>query len=199
VGVLVALSAGRVNIDAVLVDNRRGGRRPSSTCCAWAQTRCVHQPCRLAVADERRAARTRWRRRPGFDPPWSAMPTSADGGAAASGPADSGGVFTAIVATNDLMAIGAMETGRRGQCRASRGRRFRDTRSPRSSSLVSPRLPSPSTAWGAMMERPELLAAALRPRRMVLEPELIVRDSVEPVATSNDGRRCVSKRRGGSD
>lgn len=187
--VLIARAPDRVGIDAVLVDNRRGARDATSHL-----IRLGHQdivfiggPDSLPVEVEREA---------GYREALAAagIPVNPrlifDGGFRAEGGAaavcamiERGERFTAVFAANDLMAIGAMEELRR------RGRRlpydvavvgFDDITF---ASLVEPRLTTvaqPKYRMGCLaMERLlELLGGGdRRPRRLVLEPQLVVRDS----------------------
>lgn len=187
--VLIARAPDGVGIDAVLVDNRRGAREATSHL-----IRLGHQdiafiggPDSLPVEVEREA---------GYREALAAAEISVnprlifDGGFRAEGGAaavcaliERHERFTAIFAANDLMAIGAMEELRR------RGRRvphdvaivgFDDITF---ASLVEPRLTTvaqPKYRMGCLaMERLlELLGGGdRRPRRLVLEPQLVVRDS----------------------
>jgi LacI family transcriptional regulator len=187
--VLIARVPERVGVDAVLVDNRRGTREATEHLLKLGhrQIAFIGGPPTLPDATERRA---------GYE---QALTTAGiavtpalihDGGFRAEGGAtavdallEQGVPFTAIVAANDLMAIGAMQRLRR------RGRRipedvaivgFDDITF---ASLVEPRLTTvaqPKYRMGRLaMERLlDLLAGGDRkPRRIVLEPKLVVRDS----------------------
>jgi LacI family transcriptional regulator len=187
--VLIARAPDQVNIDAVLVDNRRGGREATEHLLRLGHERIafIGGPAALAVADERRTGYVDALSAAGlaFDPALIRHANfQADGGSAAVGSLLDGGVsFTAIVATNDLMAIGAMEELRRrgyGVPREVAVVGFDDITF---ASLVEPRLTTiaqPKYRMGCLaMERLlELLGGERsRPRRTVLEPELIVRES----------------------
>ncbi|MDR7420044.1 MAG: LacI family DNA-binding transcriptional regulator [Armatimonadota bacterium] len=186
--VLIARAPRGVGIDAVLVDNRRGTREATEHLLRLGHRKIafIGGPTTLPDAAERRT---------GYEEALAAagIPVApalirdggfrAEGGAAAVGALlDQRVPFTAIVAANDLMAIGAMEKLRR------RGRRipddvaivgFDDITFAR---LVEPRLTTvaqPKYRMGCLaMERLlEVIGGDRRPRRAVLEPKLVVRDS----------------------
>jgi LacI family transcriptional regulator len=187
--VLVARAPDRVGIDAVLVDNRRGAREAAEHLLRLGHRRIafIGGPPTLPVANERLAGYR--------DALASAgIPLNPDllcdggfrtegGGAAVGQLLQRRAPFTAIFAANDLMAIGAMEELRR------RGRRvpqdvavvgFDDITF---ASLVEPRLTTvaqPKYRMGCLaMERLlDLLGGGdRRPRRLALEPRLVVRES----------------------
>ena len=187
--VLIARVPEGVGIDAVLVDNRRGTREATEHLLHLGHRHIafIGGPPTLPDAIERRA---------GYEEALVAAGIAVapvlirDGGFRAEGGAAAVEVlleqplpFTAIVAANDLMAIGAMEKLRR------RGRRipedvaivgFDDITF---ASLVEPRLTTvaqPKYRMGRLaMERLlDLLGGGDRtPRRLVLEPKLVVRES----------------------
>jgi DNA-binding LacI/PurR family transcriptional regulator len=187
--VLIARAPDGVGIDAVLVDNRRGARDATEHLLRLGHREIVFigGPAAVPVASQRLA---------GYQDAMSAagiplMPALIrDGGFRAEGGAATAAAlverrvpFTAIVAANDLMAIGAMEELRR------RGRRlphdvavvgFDDITF---ASIVEPSLTTvaqPKYRMGSLaMERLlELLGGGdRRPIRLVLEPELVVRES----------------------
>ncbi len=187
--VLIARAPDGVEIDAVLVDNRRGAREATEHLLRLGHQRIafIGGPATVSPAKERHA---------GYRDALGGAGVRADpllvvdgafraeGGAAAVGELLRRGVrFTAIIAGNDLMAIGAMEELRR------RGRRlpedvavvgFDDIMF---ASLVEPPLTTvaqPTYRMGALaMERLlDLIGGGSRaPRRLVLDPQLVVRRS----------------------
>ncbi|MBM3471029.1 MAG: LacI family transcriptional regulator [Armatimonadetes bacterium] len=199
--VLIARAPGGVDMDAVLVDNRRGEREAVEHLLHLGHRRIafIGGPATLPVAGERLA---------GYRDALGAAGIPVDpalvfdggfrpeGGAAAVEALLSRRVkFTAIVAANDLMAIGAMEDLHR------RGRRlpgdvavvgFDDITF---ASLVEPPLTTvaqPKYQMGRLaMERLlELLnGGASRPRRLVLEPRLVVRESCGANLTRTEIKR----------
>lgn len=187
--VLVARAPDRVRIDAVLVDNRRGARQATEHLLRLGHRRIafIGGPAALPVARERLAGYRDALAAGGIRASRALVCDGgfrAEGGRAAVAALISRRVpFTAIVAGNDLMAIGAMEELRR------RGRRL-----PRDvavvgfdditfASLVEPPLTTvaqPKYRMGCLaMERMlELLnGGTSTPRRLVLEPRLIIRRS----------------------
>ncbi len=187
--VLIARVPEGVGIDAVLVDNRRGTREATEHLIRLGhrQIAFIGGPPTLPDATDRRLGYEQALAAAGI----AVTPTLIrDGGFRAEGGAATVGAlleqrvpFTAVVAANDLMAIGAMEKLRR------RGRRipedvaivgFDDITF---ASLVEPRLTTvaqPKYRMGRLaMERLlDLLGGGDRtPRRLVLEPKLVVRDS----------------------
>jgi LacI family transcriptional regulator len=187
--VLVARAPGGVGIDAVLVDNRRGARDATSHLISLGHSDIafIGGPASLPVATERRA---------GYEDAMTAagMPVSpalvcdgrfrADGGAAAvAALVERRVAFSAIVAANDLMAIGAMEELRRHGRRLPRDVAIVGFDDITFASLVEPRLTTvaqPKYRMGCLaMERLlDLLGGGdRRPRRLVLEPKLVVRES----------------------
>lgn len=187
--VLVARAPEGVKMDAVLVDNRRGEREATEHLLRLGHRRVafIGGPAALPVAGERLAGYRDALAAAGIgaDPALVADGAfRAEGGAAAVGTLlRRRAAFTAIVASNDLMAIGAMEELRR------RGRRLPDDVAVVGfdditfASLVEPPLTTvaqPKYRMGTLaMERLlELLNSGdRRPRRLVLEPQLVVRRS----------------------
>ncbi|MDR7484425.1 MAG: LacI family DNA-binding transcriptional regulator [Armatimonadota bacterium] len=187
--VLVARAPDGVEMDAVLVDNRRGAREATEHLLRLGHRRIafIGGPATLPVARERLAGYCDALQAVGIpvDPARIGHGDfHADGGAAVvAALLRRGAAFTAVVAANDLMAIGAMRELRRW------GRRLPDDVAVVGfdditfASLVDPRLTTvaqPKYRMGCLaMERMlELLGGADRtPRRLVLEPRLIVRDS----------------------
>jgi LacI family transcriptional regulator len=206
--VLVARAPDRVGIDAVLVDNRGGARAATAHLIGLGHREIafVGGPASVRVDVEREAGY-----REALDA--AGIPVNprlilqgdfrAEGGAAAvSALLERGERFTAIFAANDLMAIGAMEELRR------RGRHvpqdvaivgFDDITF---ASLVEPRLTTvaqPKYRMGSLaMERLlELLSGgSRRPRRLVLDPQLVVRDScgAHLAASATSGARMHAGR-----
>ncbi len=199
--VLIARAPGGVDMDAVLVDNRRGEREAVEHLLRLGHRRIafIGGPAILPVAGERLAGYRDALGAAGirFDP---ALVFDGgfrpEGGAAAVEALLRRRVkFTAIVAANDLMATGAMEYLHR------RGRRlpgdvavvgFDDITF---ASLVEPPLTTvaqPKYQMGRLaMERLlELLnGGASRPRRLVLEPRLVVRKSCGATLKRTESKR----------
>lgn len=198
--VLIARAPGGVDMDAVLVDNRRGEREAVEHLLRLGHRRIafIGGPAILPVAGERLA---------GYRDALGAAgirldPTLVfDGGFRPEGGAAAVEAllrrrvkFTAIVAANDLMAIGAMEDLHR------RGRRLPDDVAVVGfdditfASLVEPPLTTiaqPKYQMGRLaMERLlELLnGGASRPRRLVLEPRLVVRESCGATLTRTESK-----------
>lgn len=187
--VLVARAPAGVGIDAVLVDNRRGARDATAHLIRLGHRDIafIGGPDSLAVEVEREAGYREALAEAGISPNPRLRFNGgfrAEGGAAAvRALLERRERFSAIFAANDLMAIGAMEELRH------RGRRiphdvavvgFDDITF---ASLVEPRLTTvaqPKYRMGCLaMERLlHLLGGGdRRPRRLVLEPKLVVRDS----------------------
>jgi DNA-binding LacI/PurR family transcriptional regulator len=187
--VLIARAPDGMEIDAVLVDNHRGAREATEHLLRLGHQRIafIGGPAAVSPVKERQAGYRDALGGAGIrvDPTLIADgPFRADGGAMAVSELLRRGVrFTAVVAGNDLMAIGAMEELRR------RGRRlpedvaivgFDDITF---ASLVEPPLTTvaqPTYRMGSLaMERLlELIAGGPRGhRRLVLQPRLIVRRS----------------------
>lgn len=187
--VLIARAPGGVDMDAVLVDNRRGEREAVEHLMRLGHRRIafIGGPATLPVAGERLAgyrdalgaAGIRFEPSLVFDGGFRP-----EGGAAAvEALLRRRAKFTAIVAANDLMAIGAMEDLHR------RGRRLPDDVAVVGfdditfASLVEPPLTTiaqPKYQMGRLaMERllQLLNGGASRPSRLVLEPRLVVRES----------------------
>jgi LacI family transcriptional regulator len=187
--VLIARAPAGVSIDAVLIDNRRGGRDATEHLLHLGHERIafIGGPAGLTVAAERCAGYEDALTAAGFTPDPALVRTGnfrADGGAGAVAALLDGGVaFTAIVAANDLTAIGAMEELRRRGYGVPREVAIVGFDDITFASLVEPRLTTiaqPKYRMGCLaMERLlELLGHGdPRPRRTVLEPELVVRDS----------------------
>ncbi len=187
--VLVARDVGGITIDAVLVDNLRGAYDATTHLARLGHRGIAHitGPASLRVARDRRRGYEQALSEaglPGDETLIVAGDFTADGGRAAMVTLlDRGRQFSAVVAANDLMAIGAMEALR------AVGRRipedvavvgFDDITF---ASLVSPALSTvaqPKYRMGQLaMERLLDLMAGASPagRRIVLEPRLIVRES----------------------
>ncbi|MDR7544813.1 MAG: LacI family DNA-binding transcriptional regulator [Armatimonadota bacterium] len=187
--VLVARAPDRVSIDAVLVDNRRGAREATEHLLRLGHRRIafIGGPPTLPVANERLA---------GYQDALASAGIVADPAVICDGGfrAEGGGAavrellerrtrFTAIVAANDLMAIGGMEELRRCGRRVPQDVAVVGFDDITFASLVEPRLTTvaqPKYRMGCLaMERLlELLGGGdRRPRRLVLEPRLVVRDS----------------------
>lgn len=186
--VLIARAPEGVSIDAVLVDNRRGGREATEHLLRLGHRRIAFigphahpvERDRLAgYQDALRAAGVR------VNPALLGDGNfSAEGGAAAVDSLLRRRVrFSAIVACNDLMAIGAMEKLR------ARGRRlpedvavvgfdditFASLVEPQLTTVAQPKYRMGRLAMERMMEL--LNGGDRRPRRLVLEPALVVRRS----------------------
>jgi LacI family repressor for deo operon, udp, cdd, tsx, nupC, and nupG len=187
--VLVARDVDGVRIDAVLVDNFSGSYQATAHLLRLGHRRIAHiaGPASLHVARERRRGYERALADAGL-PPSSIVvgegDFTADGGRRAVAAWLQRQVeFTAVVAANDLMAIGALEALR------AAGRRVPDDVAVVGfdditfASLVQPALTTvaqPKYRMGqlAMQRLLELMAGASPAgRRMVLEPQLIVRES----------------------
>lgn len=200
--VLIARAPGGVDMDAVLVDNRRGEREAVEHLLRLGHRRIafIGGPAILPVALERLAGYRDALTAAGvrFDP---ALVFDGgfrpEGGAAAAEALLRRRVkFTAIVAANDLMAIGAMEGLRRHGRRVPRDVAVVGYDDITFASLVAPPLTTvaqPKYQMGRLaMERLlELLnGGASRPRRLVLEPRLVVRKSCGSTLKRTESKRA---------
>jgi DNA-binding LacI/PurR family transcriptional regulator len=205
--VLIARAPEGVEIDAVLVDNRRGSREATEHLLRLGHRRIafVGGPAAVSSATERLAGYRDALRAAGLrsDPALiAAGGFRADGGAAAVDALLRRGIsFTAIVAGNDLMAIGAMEELRRRGCRLPEDMAVVGFDDITFASLVEPPLTTvaqPKYRMGSLaMERLlELIGGGDRePRRLVLNPQLVVRRSCGAgIEFGPDTRRASTSR-----
>ncbi len=187
--VLIARAPVDVEIDAVLVDNRRGAREATEHLLRLGHRRIafIGGPATVSSATERLAGY-----RDAMDAAGVRVDSAlvidggfrADGGAAAvAGLLRREISFTAILAGNDLMAIGAMEELRRHGRRLPEDVAVVGFDDITFASLVEPPLTTvaqPKYRMGCLaMERLlELIGGGgHRPRRLVLEPQLVIRRS----------------------
>lgn len=205
--VLIARAPDGVEIDAVLVDNRRGAREATEHLLRLGHRRIafIGGPATVSPAKDRHA---------GYRDALGAAGVPADpllvadgafraeGGAAAVGALLRRGVsFTAIVAGNDLMAIGAMEELRRHGYRLPEDMAVVGFDDITFASLVEPPLTTvaqPTYRMGSLaMDRLlELIGGGDRePRRLVLDPQLVVRRSCGAgIEFRPDARRARTNR-----
>jgi len=187
--VLVARDVDGVPIDAVLVDNERGAYEATSHLLRLGHRAIAHitGPGSLRVARDRRRGYTRALREAGApenETRVAAGDFTAEGGRSAVAVLLQRGVqFSAVVAANDLMAIGAMEALQAAGRRVPADVAVVGFDDITFASLVSPALSTvaqPKYRMGQLaMERLLELMAGASPagRRTVLEPRLIVRES----------------------
>lgn len=199
--VLIARDVEGVSIDAVLVDNFRGGVEATTHLLRLGHRQVVHigGPPSLHVAAERRRGYLEALAAAGIP----ARPAhiaegdfTAEGGRRAINLLLERRVeFTAVVAANDLMAIGAMEALRTAGRRIPEDVAVVGFDDITFASLVSPALTTvaqPKYRMGQMaMERLfELMAGeASRSRQTVLVPQLVVRESCGARLQTNVGRK----------
>ncbi len=186
--VLIARAPEGVGIDAVLVDNRRGGREATEHLLRLGHSRIAFiGPHTHPVERDRLAGYKDALRAAGLRPEPALLGDgglSAEGGAAAAASLLRRRVrFSAVVACNDLMAIGAMEELR------AKGRRlpedvavvgfdditFASLVEPQLTTVAQPKYRMGRLAMERMMEL--LNGGDRRPRRLVLDPALVVRAS----------------------
>jgi DNA-binding LacI/PurR family transcriptional regulator len=187
--VLVARDVDGLAIDAVLVDNERGAYEATTHLLRLGHRAIAHiaGPGALRVARDRRRGYARALREAGAPEDETLIASgdfTADGGRAAAVALLAGGSrFSAVVAANDLMAIGAMEALRAAGRRVPADVAVVGFDDITFASLVSPALTTvaqPKYRMGQLaMERLLELMAGASPagQRTVLEPRLIVRES----------------------
>lgn len=186
--VLVARDVDGEDIDAVLVDNFRGGYDAATHLIRLGHTRiaCLAGPSSLRSAAERRRGYVRALAAAGLPAPEALLVEgdfTAAGGRAAMQTLLARGPFTAVVAANDLVAIGAMEALRAAGRRVPEDVAVVGFDDITFASVVSPALTTvaqPKYRMGQLaMERLFDLLRGREPaeRRIVLEPQLVVRES----------------------